>query len=247
MKKYVFPLALMSVVALVGTASIANGANPRLDIWAAIDDLQAQIWAIGTIEGPQGPQGETGPMGPQGETGETGPMGPQGEQGETGPQGPQGPAGPQGPSGAANLTVLDGSAVFAQTLAHGETKSWSWTVPRGAYMATARVNLEALSQGEPVRSVQVTCRLISDGSSLDSADFYVHPDKQSLSAPLYGDGFGRGSMTLVGAVRDAFTPDQTVSVECTANTAHADWPVTLERIKLLLVPATDVQFVSRNP
>lgn len=92
---------LVSLYTVVGMAVTPEG-KPFDAIWAAIEDLQAQIDEIELIPGPQGetgPQGPEGPAGPEGSQGPAGPEGPEGPQGPAGPAGSEGPAGPQGPEG----------------------------------------------------------------------------------------------------------------------------------------------------
>jgi hypothetical protein len=90
MNKYILSVALLSVLVVVGSVSVAHGSNPWEAVWEAIEDLQAQIASIDLVPGPQGPAGADGAQGPQGLQGEPGPQGPQGVQGPTGPQGPAG-------------------------------------------------------------------------------------------------------------------------------------------------------------
>lgn len=80
----------------------------------AVDDLRAQIRALGATpvvpgpeqvveQGPPGERGEAGRSGARGEAGargEPGPAGKDGTPGAVGPPGPQGEPGPQGPAGA---------------------------------------------------------------------------------------------------------------------------------------------------
>ncbi len=84
MRKNIFPIALISVVALVVSVNVAHGSNPWNDAWAAINALRAEIAAIELTPGPQGEQGEKG---------DTGDRGPEGQQGPQGIQGVPGPAG----------------------------------------------------------------------------------------------------------------------------------------------------------
>ena len=66
------------VAALTAIAVCLPGAAYAASIQSQIDNLQAQINALGPTQGPQGETGPQGPAGPEGPTGSEGPTGPAG-------------------------------------------------------------------------------------------------------------------------------------------------------------------------
>lgn len=132
--------------------------------------------------------------------------------------------------------------VASVRIARGASQSWTWTVPRGTYLVTARIDYTLTALGPASNDSRLQCQLVTpDGATTSVGDMF---NASAYSKPMsmqqtFSDAVDDGAVTLVAPMSAGW--DFHVTLTCfNVSVSTTATPLALRRIKLAFAPSSSI-------
>jgi hypothetical protein len=144
----------------------------------------------------------------------------------------------------ATTGLLMSAAVTNVSLARGASQSWTWDVPRGSYLASARISYSLYARAGALGQAtdgRIYCHLFGDGSigTYDEFTADVQP-KQIVASTNFSDASRSDTATIEAPWANLYN-DLHVTLECTNNAVMAGAaPAVITRAFVVITPVPSI-------